>query len=105
MKKIIGIIVFLILQIVFFPLAIVGFIVAFYKQVFGSKKLGVSPTAIEILSGRWTMDKFGIRKDHASVKLFEKLPNASYNGIWLVLFPLYVMHKITEKNTFHPIFT
>jgi len=103
MKYLIGISVFIVLQILFIPLAIVGITIAFYKQVYGSKKLGVSATAIEILSGRWTMDVFGLRKDLTSIKLCKVLPNISVTALWLVLFPLYAMRKITGKNTFYPI--
>ena len=46
-----------------------------------SKKLGVSFTAIEIINGRWTMDKFDLRKDPATVKLFNVLPNTSALGL------------------------
>jgi len=48
--------VFIIVQIIFIPLAIVGFILVTYRQMFASKKLRVSSTAIEIINGRWTMD-------------------------------------------------
>ncbi len=42
-----------------------------------SKRLGFSSAAIEIINGRWTMDKFGIRNDEATGKLFNTLPNTS----------------------------
>ena len=66
--------VFIIVQILFFPLAIVGFIFVAYKQTFVNKRLGVSSTAIEVINGRWTMDVFGLLKDTASVKLNHVLP-------------------------------
>ncbi len=58
---VIALLVFVIVQILFIPLAIVGFILVFYKQMYVSKKLGVSSTAIEVINGRWTMDVFGLR--------------------------------------------
>jgi len=39
------------------------------------------------------MDKFGLRKDQATVKLFDALLSTSGFGIWLTLFPLYVLKK------------
>jgi len=103
MRIIIGYIVFIVVQIIFIPLAIMGALLAFYKQVYVSKNLGVSMTAVEIINGRWTMDKFGIRKDPASVQLFEKMPNATVFGLWLVLFPLYLLTKISGKHIFYPV--
>ena len=88
MKKIIGFIVFVVIQALFIPFGIIGAIIIYYKQMYVSKKLGVSSTAIEIINGRWTMDKFGLRKDTATVKLFNVLPNTTTLGQWLALFPL-----------------
>jgi hypothetical protein len=67
-----------------------------------SKKLGVSQTAIEILNGRWIMDKFGLRKDPAAVKLFHVLSNTCPLGLWLVLFPLYVLKRLAGKPILYP---
>ena len=47
--------IFIPLQIVFVPLAIIGLLLTAYKQIIVSKRLGVSQTAIEIINGRWTM--------------------------------------------------
>lgn len=102
MSKIIGFIVFAVIQILFIPLAIIGAIITYYKQMHVSKKLGVSSTAIEIINGRWTMDRFGLRKDPATVKLFNVLPNTSGLGLWLSLFPLYVLKQIAGKPLLYP---
>jgi len=98
----IALIVFIILQILFIPLTIIGVGLVFYKQMYVSKRLGVSSTAIEVINGRWTMDVFGIRKDTASVKLNQQLPNNSLPGLWMALFPLYIQYKISGKNRFYP---
>ncbi len=102
MRKIIGFIVFVIIQTLFIPLAIIGAIITYYKQMHVSKKLGVSSTAIEIINGRWTMDRFGLRKDPATVKLFNVLPNTSPLGLWLALFPLYLLKQIAGENLLYP---
>jgi methyltransferase (TIGR00027 family) len=102
MRKFIGIIIFIPLQTLFIPFAIIGAIITYYKQMYISKKLGVSFTAIEIINGRWTMDKFNLRKDPATVKLFNVLPNTSALGLWLALFPLYVLKQITGKPLLYP---
>ena len=100
--NIIALFVFIVLQILFIPLAIIGFLLVAYRQMIGSRNLGVSSTAIEIINGRWTMDRFGIRQDHAAVKLNCVLPNSSVMGLWLVLFPLYVRYKISGKHWLYP---
>lgn len=94
--------VFIVVQIIFIPLAIVGLILVGYKQMFVSKKLGVSSSAIEVINGRWTMDVFGMRKDTASVKLNRVLPNTSVPGLWMVLFPSYLRYKISGSNKGYP---
>jgi len=42
-----------------------------------SKKSGFSFNVIEILNGRWTMDKYGLRKDPATVLLFKVKPDTT----------------------------
>ena len=49
------------LQILAIPGAIVGALLTAYKQILVSKRLGVSQTAIEIINGRWTLHVFGLR--------------------------------------------
>ena len=75
---ILALIVFIVVQILFIPLAIVGAILVVYKQVYGSKKLGASATATKVITYRWMMDVFGLRDDKASVNLYRVLPNNSY---------------------------
>lgn len=104
MRTILAFIVFLLLQILFIPLAIIGFILVAYKQLMVSKKLGVSQTAIEIINGRWTMHIFGLRDDHAATKLIPVLPNTSTFGLWLVLTPLYVYYRISGSTKWYPVF-
>jgi methyltransferase (TIGR00027 family) len=95
--------VFIILQILFIPLAIIGAITVGYKQLIVSKNIGISQTAIEILNGRWTMHIFGLRDDHAAAKLAPALPNTSTFGLWLALFPLYVHSRISGSTKWYPV--
>lgn len=103
MKKVLALIVFVVLQILFIPLAIIGAIWTGYKQIVVSKRLGVSQTAIEIINGRWTMHVFGLREDMAAAKLAPVLPNTSTVGLWLALFPLYVYSRIAETTRWYPV--
>lgn len=103
MRNILALIVFIPLQILFIPLAIVGAIWVGYKQLVVSKRLGVSQTAIEIINGRWTMHIFGLRDDPAAAKLAPALPNTSTFGLWLALFPLYVHSRISGSVKWYPV--
>jgi methyltransferase (TIGR00027 family) len=100
----IALIVFVLVQILFIPVAVVGVVLVFYKQMYGSKKLGVSSTAVEVINGRWTMDVFGMREDSAAVRLNRMLPNNSVPGMWMVLFPSYLRYRISGKNQGYPSF-
>jgi len=94
--------IFVVLQILFVPLAIVGAIVVGYRQIVVSKKLGTSQTAIEILNGRWTMHVFGMRNDEAAARIAAVLPNTSTFGLWLCLFPLWAKYKISGRYFAYP---
>ena len=103
MKNILALLVFIPLQILFVPLAIIGGIWVGYKQLAMSKRLGVSQTAIEILNGRWTMHVFGLRDDDAAAKLAPALPNTSTVGLWMALFPIYVHSRISGSPKWYPV--
>ena len=90
------------LQVAAIPLAIVGLLLAAYRQIIVSKRLGVSQTAIEIINGRWTMHVFGMREDNATVALMSVLPNTSKLGLWLVLWPLWVQAQIAGRSLLYP---
>ncbi len=97
-----AIIVYVFVQILFIPLAIIGTVMVGWRQLLTSRKLGVSSTAIEVINGRWMMDVFGMRDDPASRVLNRALPNNSIAGLWFVLFPLYLIHRMTGKNFIFP---
>ena len=90
------------LQILAIPGAIVGALLTAYKQILVSKRLEVSQTAIEIINGRWTMHVFGLRKDDATAALMSVLPNTSKLGLWLVLWPLWIQARIAGKSLLYP---
>ena len=90
------------LQVLFIPMAIVGVVLVAYKQMVVSKRLGVPQTAIEVINGRWTMHVFGMREDEATTRLAATLPNTSLLGLWLVLFPLWVKYKLSGEVFLYP---
>jgi methyltransferase (TIGR00027 family) len=97
-----SLLVYIPLQMLFIPLAIVGFVLVAWRQIGVSKKLGVSQTAVEILNGRWTMHVFGLREDEACAGLAAALPNTSVAGLWLALFPLWLKYRISGKPFLYP---
>jgi len=82
------------LQILCLPLALIGAAYVLYCQVFVSKRLGLSMTAVEVLNCRWGLHVFGIRPDPSSVKLTHALPNTSAVGLWLTFGPLWLKYKL-----------
>ena len=80
MIKLFQFIVFLIIQIPFIPLVIIGIIPMLYKEMKVSKKLGVSFTAGQVMQSRWIMHYFRTRDDEASVKFVKELPIESHYG-------------------------
>jgi methyltransferase (TIGR00027 family) len=99
---IISFLVFVVLQIAFLPLAIVGLVLVISRQLIVSKRLGVSQTGIKVLHGRWTMHVFDIRRDWGTARLSHVLPNSSPLGLWLVLAPLWVKYKLSGSYFGYP---
>ena len=90
------------LQIVFIPFAVLGIALQTFRQMVLSRRLGVSQTGIEVLGGRWTMHHFGMREDRATIRLARVLPNFSNLGMWTALFPLWVHARIAGRPSFYP---
>ena len=94
--------IYIAVQLALLPLGIAGAVLVAYKQLRVSQRLGLSQTAVEVLNGRWTMDVFGIRQDTAARKLARVVPNDSIPGLWLSLFPLYLLYRMTGRNYIYP---
>ncbi len=91
----VGWIAYLVIQILFIPVLIVGMIVLLIRQLLVSKSLGVSATAVSVIGMRWTMDVFGIRSDAAARRLYPALPNGSAFGLWSLYFPFFVQYRLS----------
>ena len=100
--RLLSFVVFLVLQIPFLPLAVVGFVIVAYKQMVVSKRLGVSQTMVEVINARWAMHVFDMREDMASARLADSVPNTSTFGLWLVLLPLWVKYKMSGAYFGYP---
>jgi len=81
MLKLLRFLVFLIIQIPFIPVAIIGFIPMMYKEIKISKKLRVSWTAGKVIQIRWILHYFGVREDKATIKFTKAFPCESHFGL------------------------
>lgn len=98
-KKIIQIILFIPIQIIFIPFAIVGLIIGIYKEITISKKLGVSYSAGQTLQYRWFMHYFNTRADTFSVAFTKKFPCESHFGLWALMGPLIISRRLFGLRT------
>lgn len=81
-KKLFQFTLYILVQIVFIPFAIVGVIIGIYKGIIQSKKMGVSFTAGQALQYRWVLHYFNLRPDPFSIAFTKKLPCESHFGLW-----------------------
>ena len=78
--RVISWILYIPLQIIALPVCLLGMLLVTYRQMWISKRLGVSQTAIEVFNARWTLHVFGMRNDPGAAKLGPELPNTSIFG-------------------------
>lgn len=92
--KAVKIVLFILIQILLLPILIVAFVWVGYKQFFVSRKLGVSATAIDILSSRWVQHALRGREDHYTIELTKHLPNVSHVGMWLGMLGIVISDRL-----------
>ncbi|MDP8287327.1 MAG: SAM-dependent methyltransferase [Candidatus Electryonea clarkiae] len=92
--KLFKIILYIPIQIIFIPFAIIGLIDAIYKEMGKSKKLGVSFSAIKALQYRWMMHFFNTRPDPLSVAFTKKFPCESHFGMWSIMGALIISQRL-----------
>jgi methyltransferase (TIGR00027 family) len=97
--KLFQIILYIPIQIIFIPFAIIGIIVAIYKEMGKSKKLGVSFSAIKALQYRWFMHYFDTRPDPLSVAFTKKFPCESHFGMWSIMGALIISQRLFGFTT------
>ena len=97
--KLFQIILYIPIQIIFIPFAIIGLIVAVYKEMVKSKKLGISFTSIQALQYRWLMHYFNIRSDPLSVAFIKKLPCESHFGLLSTFEALIISQRLFGFTT------
>lgn len=87
------------IQIVFVPFAIVGLVDAIYKEMVISKRLSVSFTAIQALQYRWFMHYFDTRPDPLSVAFTKALPCESHFGLCSTFGALIIAQRLFGFTT------
>jgi hypothetical protein len=97
--KLFQIILYILIQIIFIPFAIIGIIDAIYKEMGKSRKLGVSFSAIKALQYRWMMHYFNTRPDPLSVAFIKKFPCESHFGLWSTLGALIISQRLFGFTT------
>jgi len=98
-KKIFQIILYIPIQIIFIPFAIIGLIDGIYKEMVNSKKLSVSFSAGQALQYRWIMHYFNTRPDPLSVAFIKKFPCESHFGLWSIMGPLSISQRLFGFTT------
>jgi methyltransferase (TIGR00027 family) len=97
--KLFQIILYIPIQIIFIPFAIIGLIDGIYKEMGKSKKLGVSFSAGQALQYRWIMHYFDTRPDPLSVAFTKKFPCESHFGLWSTLGALIISQRLFGFTT------
>jgi len=97
--KLFQIILYIPIQIIFIPFAIIGIIDAIYKEMVKSKKLGISFTSIQALQYRWFMHYFNIRPDPLSIAFTKKLPCESHFGLLSTFGALIISQRLFGFTT------
>ena len=98
-KKIFQLILYIPVQIIFIPFAIIGLIDGIYKEMGRSRKLGISFSAIKALQYRWIMHYFNTRPDPLSVAFTKKFPCESHFGLWSILGALIISQRLFGFTT------
>ena len=91
---VIKILLFSVIQILLLPLFFIGLVMIGTKQIFVSKKLGLSGTAIDVLQSRWIQHYFGARKDPLTIDFAKGLPNMSHVGMCLTMSAVTIMYRL-----------
>ena len=97
--KLFQIILYIPIQIIFIPFAIIGLIDAIYKEFRKSRKLGVSFSAIMALQYKWFMHYFNTRPDPLSIAFIKKFPCESHFGLWSTMGALIISQRLFGFTT------
>ena len=97
--KLFQIILYIPIQILFIPFAIIGLIDGIYKGIIKSKNMDISFSACRALQYKWFMHYFDIRPDPLSVAFIKKFPCESHVGLWLTMGALIISQRLFGFTT------
>ena len=95
MRTMVAATIFRLIQIVSFPVELVGYVLFVIKGVLFSRKSGISMTALAPLYMRYMRHKLGTKLDEPGVRLMMALPNVSHLGIRLFAGPTILAGHLT----------
>lgn len=87
------------IQIVFIPMALIGLVDGIYKGFKKSKQLGVSFSAIRALHYRWFGHHLKTRPDPLTVAFTKEFPCESHFGLWSLVGALVVSQRLFGFTT------
>ena len=97
--KFFQIILYIPIQTIFIPFAIIGLIDGIYREMVKSRQLGVSFSAGQALQYRWIMHYFNTRPDPLSVAFIKKFPCESHFGLWSIMGALIISQRLFGFTT------
>lgn len=86
---------FIILNILLFPISLLGYVIWVGKGILANRGSGVSGTAQGPLSARYMQHNLGTRQDEASSRLMQALPGVPPLGLRLSSGPLFFAHRVS----------
>src|SRR5205085_4535974 len=86
---------FRMIQIVWSPIALVGYVLFVIKLILYSRASEVSSTTLASLYTRWMQHTLGTRLDEPVVRLMMVLPNVSHLGLLLTTAGTLLAHRLT----------
>lgn len=95
MHNIVKATIFYLIQIIWSPLTLIGYIIFVAKLFFFSRSSEVSVTMLAPLFGRWTQHKLGTRLDEPAVRLTMVFPHVSRPGLYLFSWGMFLGHRLT----------
>lgn len=83
------------IQVIWSPIALVGYILFVTKLALFSRRSGVSSTTLASLYTRWMQHRLGTRLDEPAMRLMMVLPNVSHLGLRMVTGGTLLAHRLT----------
>jgi methyltransferase (TIGR00027 family) len=84
-----------VINILLFPVTLIGYVIWVGKIAFTGRRSGVSTTAQAPLAGRWSMHALGTREDEPSYQLLMLLPSISPLAVHLTSAATLLAHRLT----------